>query len=317
MQVEVTGLGTLAVDYFALLPRLIGAEEKIISQGYEVHPGGVAGNVLTQVARLGVGAGWFGMIGEDEPGEILVREFRKEGVDCSHVESVAGEHTMITWIQVDRRGERSIVMFPNVLNRLTVEDVERKHADYIRQGRMLHAEACLLPLAPVLRALEIAREAGVKVVFDLDVPPSSFVHEMGLGTMDQISRALELADVLIPCKAAAAELLESEDIVGNARRLLELGPRTVAITLGDRGCVVLDRDQFHIVPAFPVEAVDTTGAGDAFHGGFIYNVLRGMDLHSAGAFANACGAICCTRVGARAMGTLEDITTLIGRETAP
>lgn len=314
MQVDVTALGTLAVDYFALLPRLIGAEEKIISEGYEVHPGGVAGNVITQVARLGVNAGWFGMVGGDEPGDILVREFRKEGVDCTHVEMVEGEHTMITWIQVDRRGERSIVMFPNVLNKLTERDVEDKHGDYIRQSRVMHAEACLLPLRPVLRAMEIARQAGVKIVFDLDVPPSSFVRDMGLATMDELLHALELADVLVPCKSAAAELLESEDIVGNAGRLLEYGPATVAITLGDRGCVVLDREQAHTVPAFGVKVVDTTGAGDAFHGGFIYSVLRGMDLRAAGVFANACGALCCTRVGARAMGSLDDINALIEKE---
>jgi sugar/nucleoside kinase (ribokinase family) len=313
MQVDVTALGTLAVDYFAIVPKLIGAEEKIISEGYELFPGGVAGNVLTQIARLGVSAGWFGMIGDDEPGEILVREFQKEGVDCSHVEKVAGEHTMITWIQVDRRGERSIVMFPNVLNKLTERDVEEKHGDYIRQSKVMHAEACLLPLRPVLRAMEIAKQAGVKIVFDLDVPPTSFVKEMGLATMEELMRALELTDVLIPCKSAAAELLKSDDIVGNAPKLLELGPATVAVTLGERGCMVLDREQYHTVPAFQVNVVDTTGAGDAFHGGFIYSVLREMDLLSAAIFANACGALCCTRLGARAMGSLEDINALVSR----
>jgi sugar/nucleoside kinase (ribokinase family) len=311
MQIDVTALGTLAVDYFAILPRLVGADQKIISEGYEIHPGGVSGNVLTQVARLGGRGGWFGMVGDDEPGQLLIREFEKEGVDCSHVEVVKGDHTMITWIQVDRQGERSIVMFPNVLNKLTPRDVEQKHGGYIRAGKVMHAEACLLPLKPVIRAMEIAREAGVKIVFDLDVAPSDFVDHMNLATRDEVMRALELCDVLIPGKRAAAELLGSDDFVKNARKLLDYGPSVVSITLGSNGCIVLDQEQFFTIPAFDVNVVDTTGAGDAFHGGFIYSVLRGMDLETAGTLANACGALCCTKVGARSMGNLKDVNALI------
>jgi ribokinase len=309
--VDVAAIGTLAVDYFALLPKLIGAEEKILSTALEVHAGGVAGNVLTQVARLGVRAGWLGKIGDDGAGCILLDEFENEDIDASHTEVVKGKFSMLTWIQVDTRGERSIIMFPNVLNELTGREVEEKHADYIRNAEVLHAEACVMPMEPVLRAMEIARESGTRVVFDLDVPPSGYVDEMRLGTREQIMRALELADVLIPCKSSAAELLGTDDILSHAGKLLEYGPKTVAITLGERGCVVFNGKERHEIGAFPVDVVDTTGAGDAFHGGFIYSILRGFDLEKAGRFANACGAICCRQVGARAMGTIEDVTRLM------
>jgi sulfofructose kinase len=308
---DVVAIGTLAVDYYALLPSIPGADQKIMAEAYEIHPGGVAGNVMTQVARLGARAGWFGKIGDDESGKIILGDFERENIDTSHTEVVEGKHSMFTWIQVNRHGERSITMFPNVLFELTPDEVERKHGDYIRSARFIHTEACLLPLKPVLRAMEIAKESGVRVVFDLDVSPRYFIEEAGAATREEMERALELTDVLIPCKSAARELIGSQDIVGNARRLLERGPQAAAITLGKEGCIVLDRSSHFVLPAFQVDVVDTTGAGDAFHGGFIYSLLRGFSLEDAGRFSNACGSIACTRVGARSSGRLREVEELL------
>jgi sugar/nucleoside kinase (ribokinase family) len=310
-KVDVSSTGTLAVDYFALLQEIPGPDEKVMAKGYEIHPGGVAGNVITQVARLGISTGWFGKIGDDEAGKIIIREFINEGIDTAHVEIIKAEHSMFTWIQVDKNGDKSIIMFPNVLNKFTVADVEKKHKEYISSSKVLQVEACVLPLKPALRAMEIAKESGVQVVFDLDVVPSYFVHEAHLATEEELRRAIELADVFIPCKAAAAELIESRDIPGNARKLLDYGPRIVAVTLGDKGSIVLSRDEFHTIPSFKVKVMDTTGAGDAFHGGFIYGLIKELSLKNTGVFANACGAICCMNVGARAMGGLAEIDKLI------
>ncbi len=310
-RVDVAAIGTLAVDYFAVLPSIPTVDEKIMAEKYEIHPGGVAGNVLTQLARLGVRAGWFGKIGDDEAGRILTDDFNNEGIDTSHVEVVEGEHTMFTWIQVNRAGERSITMFPNVLIKLTAGDVEEKHADYITFAKVIHTEACLLSLKPVLRAMELAKEHGVKIVYDLDVSPSYFVQEAKLATKEEMMRSIELADVLIPCKSAARELIGSDDITRDAKKLMDYGPGAVAVTMGEQGCIVLDKDGAFSIPAYKVNIVDTTGAGDAFHGGFIYSVLKGFNLEQAGRFANACGAICCTQVGARSTGGIEDIEKLM------
>ncbi len=282
-----------------------------MAKGYEVHTGGVAGNVLTQLGRLGVRSGWFGKVGDDEAGRLLLEDFRREGIDRSHAEVVKDEYSMFTWIQVNDRGERSITMFPNVLVKLTVEDVIQKHAQYIASSKVLHAEACLLPLKPVIKAMEIAKEQGVTIVFDLDVLPSYFVDEARLASKEEMLHALELADVLIPCKSAARELIKSDSIEQHAEKLLDYGPKVVAITLGEKGCIVLDRKNFVRIPAYKVRVVDTTGAGDAFHGGFIYGVLKGFNLEESGRFANGCGAICCTRVGARSMGRMDDVLQLM------
>jgi len=309
-KVDVSSIGTLAVDYFGLVPFIPGKDEKTMANAYEIHPGGVAGNVITQVARLGISAGWMGKIGDDPTGKILLDEFRKDHISTGHAEVISGKNSMFTWILVDPQGDRSITMFPNVLNEFTAKDVSDRHADFIRSSKILMAEACVLPLAPMIRAMEIAKEAGVTVVFDLDVTPSAIL-QMNMGSKEDLQKALHLTDVFIPGKAAAMELLGTKDLINNARRLLEYGAHTVSVTLGAGGCIVCDKKGQELVPGYTVPVKDTTGAGDAFHGGFVYGMLQGYDLKEIGTFANACGAYCCTGIGPRSSGKLQDIRALI------
>jgi sulfofructose kinase len=307
---EVASIGTLAVDYFGILEEMPALDDKTMAVGYEVHPGGVAGNVITQIARLGVSTGWMGKIGDDGTGRILMDEFRKEGIDNRGAEVIPGKNSMFTWIMIDRSGHRTITMFPNVLNEFTGEDVREKHRDLITNAEVLMAEACVLPLEPDIAAMEIARESQTTVVFDLDVTPSG-VELMKMGSRADLDRAIALTDVFIPCKAAATELLGTDDIVGNAHRLLDLGPSTVAVTLGEQGCIVLTREERHGVPGFAVDVVDSTGAGDAYHGGFVYGLLQGYPLAETARFANACGALNCRAIGARASAPLKDVESLL------
>jgi sugar/nucleoside kinase (ribokinase family) len=307
---DVVGLGSCTVDFFALVPRLIGAEEKINATRLEIHAGGVTANNLTQVARLGASAAWIGLVGDDENGRLIVRQFAEDGMDRSGIVTVPGAHSSFTWIPVDTRGERCIYMFPNVTAQVTPQDLREKFAPHIRAARHFHTEASQLPLAPVFEGIRIAREAGVRVIFDLDVAPGYFI-ESGLGTEAGLVETLKLVDVLKPCKAAARELSGSSDYDAMAQKLLELGPKLVAITMGGEGCLVARAGAITHVPAFQVQVVDTTGAGDAFMGGFSYALLQGWDDRRAGVFANACAALCCTRVGARAMSRLPEVAALV------
>ena len=165
-------------------------------------------------------------------------------------------------------------------------------------------------MAPVLEAMRLARDAGVRVIFDLDVAPGDFI-KAGLSTEAQMMEALHLSDVLKPCKAAARELTGQTDYDRIAARLLEMGPHLVAITMGSEGCVIAGGGKNVHVPSYGVNVVDTTGAGDAFMGGLSYALLKGAELQAVGAFANACAALCCTRVGARAMARLAEVEALV------
>ncbi len=310
-QVEVVGIGSCTVDYFALISRLIHADEKINVERVEVHAGGVTANNLTQVARLGARAGWFGLLGDDENGRIIREAFERDGMDVSAVVEVKGARSSFTWIPVDRQGERLIYMFPNVTATVTSQQVREHFGGYIRQARHLHSEASQLPLAPVLEAMTIARSAGVKNLFDLDVDPTYFVRDARLGTEAELVQALKLADVLKPCKAAARELTGMNETEQMARKLLTFGPKRVAITLGGDGCLVAEGDRVAHAPSYRVSVVDTTGAGDAFMGGLSFATLQDWDLEQCGRFANACAALCCTRVGARAMAKRAEVDELM------
>ena len=308
--VDVVGIGSCTVDYFAIVPRLLGTEEKINADRLEVHAGGVTANNLTQVARLGASAGWLGLIGDDDNGRIIQDEFRADGMDLGGIEIVKGERSSLTWIPVDAQGERCIYMFPNVTGKISAEQVNHRFAAHIRAAKHFHTEASQLPLEPVREAMKVAKDANVRVIFDLDVAPSFFAQAK-LGKERDLADALQLVDVLKPCKAAARELTGETDFDGMAAGLLKLGPKLVAITMGGEGCLIATREKTVHVPAFRPDVVDTTGAGDAFMGGLSYALLQGWEHARVGLFANACAALCCTKVGARAMAKKDEVMAYI------
>ena len=310
MPADVVGIGSCTVDYFAVVPRLLGPEEKINADRLEIHAGGVTANNLTQVARLGATTGWLGLIGDDENGRIIEKAFANDGMDLSGIEVVKGEQSSLTWIPVDSQGERCIYMFPNVTGKITPSQVRSRFAEHIRAARHFHTEASQLPLPPVAESMRVAREAGVRVIFDLDVAPSFFAQAR-LGSEPDLLAALGLVDILKPCKAAAHEITGESGFEESAKGLLKLGPKIVAITMGADGCLIASQDHMVHVPAFQVGVTDTTGAGDAFMGGLSYGLLEGWDFHRVGVFANACAALCCTKVGARAMSRLEEVNAFI------
>jgi sugar/nucleoside kinase (ribokinase family) len=310
MATQVVGIGSCGIDYFAIVPRLLAADEKINADRTEIHAGGVTGNNLTQVARLGASAGWLGLIGDDESGRLITKAFADDGLDLSGIETIKGEQSTFTWIPVDAQGERCIYMFPNINGRLSVEQVRTRFAPHIKTAKHFHTEASQLPLPPIQAGMQVARAAGVRVIFDFDVAPSYFAHAK-LGSEKDIVAALQLVDVLKPCKAAAREITGETDYEKIATTLLALGPKVVAVTMGADGSLIASAGKMAHVPAFKVNVVDTTGAGDAFMGGLSYALLHDWDHRRVGLFANACAAICCTKVGARAMGKRGEVVALI------
>ncbi len=309
-KVDVVGIGSCAVDFFAIVPRLLGSEEKINATRMEIHAGGVTANMLTQVARLGTSTGWLGLIGDDENGRIIQKAFTDDAMDLSGVEVVKGERSALTWIPVNPGGERCIYMFPNVTGKLSVLHVRNRFAAHIKSAKHFHTEASQLPIVPLKEAMKVAKEANVRIFFDMDVTPRFFA-QMNLGRQEELCDALKLVDVLKPCKAAAREMTGVTDYNRMADQLLTLGPKLVAITQGEDGCLIASREKRVQVPAFRVNVVDTTGAGDAFMGGLSYGLLQGWDLDRVGVFANACAALCCTKVGARAMSKLDEVLAFV------
>jgi len=181
----------------------------------------------------------------------------------------------------------------------TPEHVRRDHAAFIARGDRLTTEVSQLPLDATLAAMQVAHEHGLSTVLDLDVLPSDAVA--GLGDRETLEAVLAEADLLKPTALAARELFPEleklEDVVSAMRE--RYGTQTVVLTDGERGSLLCDAAGTRWISAYAVDSVeDTTGAGDAFFGGFLAGTALGLALEDAAKLGNACGAACVEQVGA-------------------
>lgn len=298
---DLVGIGSMVVDLIYRTPRIIGAEEKIALDCYETGEpvkrlvGGVTLNHLAWASLMGLRTGIFGRQGDDENGRFLRAGMDRYGID-KHI-TLDGSSSSFALIFVDPNGGRAIYMNPAATGETTAEYLRREHADYIRRSRMLSTEISQLPLDAVIAALEIAREAGIASVLDIDLPPSDAIKS--LGSKEEFERALELAGILKPTLSAAVEITGAGDALEAAVLLREkYGSRAVVITDGERGCAISSSEFSGRIPAYRLKAVDSTGAGDAFLGGMIAGLNYDLGWEDALKLANACGAACCEISGA-------------------
>ena len=302
---RVVGIGSNVVDVIYRVNRIAGPEEKTYilpdEDGAVVTElaGGVTLNHLAWSARMGVPAGLFGFQGDDRYGVMIRDEMDRHGIDRSAVRVLEGRSSGFSVVNVAADADRAIYMARALTAETTADDVEAHFADCIRSAAMVTTEISQLPLDAVIAVLRIARGAGVPTVLDVDVPPDFAIEVAGLGSDEDFEEALRLADVVKPAKAAALQMVEAGSSEERAEGILErYGARLVAITEGARGAFITDCEQTIHAPAKPVDARDTTGAGDAFLGGLIAGLFHGLSIQDTAHLANACGAVCCCIPGA-------------------
>lgn len=308
---DIVGLGSCLVDYIARVPRIIGPEEKINVQSVVPGFGGPTTNNLVQCARLGLNTVWIGRIGSDNNGRYILKAFEREGMYTGFIEVVPGAASSQTWIAVDDQGQRCIYMCSNVTSTITPRMVRERYEKVIAGARLFHSELCQLPLAAVLEGAKIAREHGVTVSIDYDVDVETYIVKNRLGTQRELEQLIALTDVFKSGWSITRGMTGRDDPRQAAEWILEKGPRMVALTLGEEGSYLATAQQSVRVPAIPVRAVDSTGAGDAFMGGLGYGILQGWSLEHMGRFANACGSFCCRQIGAQQLGSLEEIRAFL------
>ena len=302
---RVVGIGSNVVDVIYRVNRIAGPEEKTYILPDEAGSvvteiaGGVTLNHLAWTAQMGVPAGLFGFQGDDRYGAMIRDEMDRHGIDRSAIRVIEGRASGFSVVNVAEDADRAIYMARALTAETTAAHVETHFADYIRSAAMVTTEISQLPLDAVIAVLRIARKAGVPTVLDVDVPPEFAIEVAGLGSAEDFEEALRLADVIKPAKAAALQMVEADTSEERAEGIFNrYGARLVAITEGAQGSVVTDGKQTVRVPAKPVEARDTTGAGDAFLGGLIAGLFHGLSLRDTASLANACGAVCCRIPGA-------------------
>ncbi len=297
---DVVGTGSMVADRIFFPARIAGPEEKALlapAQGAWVQErvGGVTLNHLGWARILGLRTGVFGKQADDAAGRFLRAGMRRLGIETSI--DLGGSASAFAQIFVDPRGERVIYMARGATAELTPDEVDSVHRGFIERARIVTSEVSQAPLGVVRRTLEIARDAGALRVLDVDVPLADAVP--ALGSEEELQAVLGLADVLKPSLAALDGLVGGGSPAQRAEELgRKHGARAVALTCGAEGSVIWADGAVVRAPAARVEVRDTTGAGDAFLGGLLAALHRGLDWEAASLLGNACGGACCEQVGA-------------------
>ncbi len=297
---DAVALGLNAVDHLVVVPRYPEFNSKIRFLSHTIACGGQSATAMVALARLGLRARYIGKVGDDEMGRFQIESIESEGVEAGGVAVVPGAETQTAFIIIDREsGERTIIWDRD--ERLTIR-AEEVNAEAVTSGRVLHLDGHDTEAA--IAAARFARAAGVPTVLDVDnVYPGT----------DEL---LPLIDFIVSSSAFPERLTGEQDLGAGLKRIKErYGSAFVAATMGSEGVLAYYEGRYIHLPAFKIECRDTTGAGDAFHGGFIYGLLSGLSVEETLRFGNAVAALKCKAVGARtALPTLEEVAALLAGE---
>jgi ribokinase len=298
-------VGSINMDLVVRTPRIPKPGENVFGQDFRMIPGGKGANQAVGVARLGSRTLMSGRAGSDSFGDALMASLGNAGVDTSHVERDDETPTGIALITIDEMGENSIVIASGANAGFSSESVGRlaeamSSADLV----LLQLE---LPLDPVAEIINIARRLGTPVVLDAGPPcarPRSEFFDVTVLTPNE-AEAEALSGRSITDRASAREV---------ARHLLAEGPEAVVLKLGEDGAFLATRDREEFFPAYSVDVVDTTAAGDAFSAALSVALVDGKRLEDAVPFANAAGALAVTKLGAQpSLPTRRELEEFLSR----
>ena len=293
---DVVGIGRNCVDYLALLSRLPPRDSKVPMEEFLITGGGQATTALAALSRLGVRTAYLGVFGGDRNGRMIREELEAAGVDISGAVVAPDLSTPAALILVDREtAGRTIAYQSTPPGRLRPEDVD---IEIILSSRclLIDPHATLFGLSIAARV----REEGIPIIYDAE-------H-----STEGLEEMLAAADYIVASRDIV-ENLGLNSVMEALDYLWSFSPRAAVITLGKEGALARDSAGILRKPAFTVTVVDTTAAGDAFHAGFAYGVLKNWDLGRILEFSNAVGALVCRGLGGRqTLPTLSEVETLLG-----
>ena len=282
-QCDFVGLGFCSNDYLALLPE-IPIDNKVRMLKHLVQGGGPAATSTVAAARLGLSAAFIGVAGDDEPGKWILRDFESEKVSTEGMRIRKGHTSAIAYCWIDApTGKRSVAWTRGTLPELKGEEVD---LELVRNAKLLHLDGH--NPAAALTAAKEARRHNIPVLLDA-------------GTLrDGVRELLPYVTILIASELFARQYSGEDDLNKAIFKLAEIGAEVTGVTMGKDGSMVLDNGKILHCPAFRIEPVDTTGAGDVYHTGFGVRYLETRDLMECMRFASAVSAIKCLQLGGRA-----------------
>lgn len=284
---KITVVGSLNMDLLTSAEKVPQVGETVLGQSFTTAPGGKGANQAVAAAKLGAEVVMIGCVGEDLYGEILLKNLWEQGVDFIHRTPVSNVSTGIAQITVSA-GDNRIIVVPGANHNLTAEIV-KLYENEIADSDVLLTQL-EIPFETVATAIDLAGKHGVQRI--LNPAPA---HVLPQTLLDKV-------DVLTPNEHEFNQMFKHESPTD----------LDIVMTKGDEGSAYLRNHKASQVPGFSVEALDTTGAGDAFNGGLAFALASGQSMEGACRFANAVAALAVTKPGAQAgMPTLEEVHTYL------
>jgi ribokinase len=288
MTFDVVGFGALNLDKLYKVNMIAKEEEEGAVLDFKESAGGSAANTVVGLSRLKLKTGFIGKVAADREGNFLLDGFRKEGVNVNGITVSEKGRSGTVMGYIDPKGDRALYVDPGVNDQIDFNDI---NLDYVSNTKFLHLSSFVGEKPFKAQKLLIEQLSSVKISFD----PGAIYARKGLAAMKPMIRR---SYVMFPNKIEV-KLLTGQDYREGAETFIKLGADLVAVKLGKRGCYVTDGKESHLIEPYNVEAVDTTGAGDAFCAGFLYGLIKQKDLYECGRLGNFVASRCISKMGAR------------------
>jgi len=286
---DVICFGALNIDKLYKVDGIAGKGEERSIIDFKECPGGSAANTAVGLARLGLKVGYIGKVSNDREGELVIRDFKHEGINTEGIIVSKGVRSGIVMGYIDQGGERALYVDSGVNDSLEFKDID---LEYAGSAKFLHLTSFVgeKPFETQKQLLKVLPE-HVKVSFD----PGDIYARKGLSFLKPI---VKRSFAILP-NENEIKLLTGEGYKKGAKIFLHEGVSKVAIKLGERGCYVTNINENHLVAPYTVKVLDTTGAGDAFCTGFIYGLIKNKNIYESGKLGNFVASRCIEKIGAR------------------
>jgi len=289
-KVGVLVIGSANMDMVVTAERFPYPGETIFGKKFQTFPGGKGANQAVGCAKLGGKTYFIGKYGDDAFCGTLIKNMRSEGVDLEHIFIDSEESTGTALITVDDEGQNEIIVISGSNMKLSPSDIESK-AELFGHVKVVLSQL-EIPLNTVIKIAEFCKKGGA--LFILNPAPAIKLPDELLQKIDYLTpNELEL-ELL-----SGSKVIDEESAEKAAKILVNKGVGNVIVTLGSKGSLFVNRNKNLIFPAYKVQAVDTTGAGDAFNGALAFSLANDADPEKAIKFANKVASIAVTRMGAQ------------------
>lgn len=311
-EVDIVALGELLIDFTDAGYSASGMKL------FEQNPGGAPANLLTVASHMGYQTSFIGKVGKDMHGEFLKGVLKKEKIDTSALVMDDELFTTLAFVEIAKNGERqfSFARKPGADTQLKVSELDSK---LLSNCKIFHFGSLSLTDNPAKeatqKAVEIAKGAGALISYDPNYRASLWKDkDTAVKTMKSL---IPLVDVMKVSDDESLLLTNESDYESAAGKLLAMGPKLVAVTLGEKGVLIATKDGMQVIKEYQVKAIDTTGAGDSFWGGFLSRFLSmgkkvehltWEELKECASFGNAVAALCVQkRGGIPSIPTIQEV----------